>query len=373
MMASYTCACGVRYQLPGGAGGQQLFCRQCGKAFVIPSEADESAAIPLADADGDVTSPVANRGHSDLAHGGLPPVPPGVVDTEVDAGGTHVARPLEGGGQWDHQPRLRRSFGSDVRWAFLFFTDPTALITFFLIWAGLAVGGVIPVISILVGFWYCAFRFEVVQMASAGQEGLPSVGWTNIFEDLIMPAIYWSASWMVVLVPAGLYVVVGLKGGWVSWNAVSAAMLQGISGLLTGLGGVSLGFAALVYGGIFFWPIVVLCLALGGPTTLYRLDLILKTVVRTFLGYAWTVGIVVGVIVLSQYLGTVTSAAPAAAPGGPAGLGIVPTDGLMRVAGQALAARVLTVGVTLYAEIVAMRVIGLYYHHHKRRFAWSWG
>ena len=34
---------------------------------------------------------------------------------------------------------------------------------------------------------------------------------------------------------------------------------------------------------------------------------------------------------------------------------------------------VLATGVGLYFEIVALRAIGLYYHHYKDRFAWSWG
>ena len=36
-------------------------------------------------------------------------------------------------------------------------------------------------------------------------------------------------------------------------------------------------------------------------------------------------------------------------------------------------ASLLVVGISLYFEIVAMRVIGLYYHHFKHRFAWDWG
>ena len=29
--------------------------------------------------------------------------------------------------------------------------------------------------------------------------------------------------------------------------------------------------------------------------------------------------------------------------------------------------------IILYLEIVALRMIGLYYHHFKTRFAWNWG
>ncbi|MFQ5491932.1 MAG: hypothetical protein ACE5GE_14535, partial [Phycisphaerae bacterium] len=337
----------------------------------------------------DMASPVENRCHTDMAtpvgdrchidvdnRGHVDMASPAVVETGDDYGRTHPARPIADVGRWDHQPRPRRSFSSDVSWTLLFFTDPPTLIAFFAIWAALVVGPVIPFVSILVTFWYCAFRFELVRMAAAGEEGLPSVGWSQIFDDLIMPALYWTASWMFVLIPAGLYVIVGLKGGWVSWNDVSTAMLQGTSGLLGGLNGVSGGFAALVYLGIFFWPIAVLCLALGGATTLYRVDLIFKTVIGTFSGYALTVGIVFGVTLLGQFLGNlVGSSAAGTAPAstGPLGLGIGGAGSMLNLIGRALSSRVLVIGVTLYAEIVAMRVIGLYYHHHKRGFAWSWG
>jgi len=33
---------------------------------------------------------------------------------------------------------------------------------------------------------------------------------------------------------------------------------------------------------------------------------------------------------------------------------------------------VISIGVTVYFDIVLMRLIGLYYHHFKDRFAWSW-
>ena len=33
---------------------------------------------------------------------------------------------------------------------------------------------------------------------------------------------------------------------------------------------------------------------------------------------------------------------------------------------------VLLTGIGVYFDIVLMRLIGLYYHHFKHRFAWSW-
>jgi hypothetical protein len=33
----------------------------------------------------------------------------------------------------------------------------------------------------------------------------------------------------------------------------------------------------------------------------------------------------------------------------------------------------LVLWLTIYCDLVAMRVVGYYYHHCKDRFAWSWG
>jgi len=38
-----------------------------------------------------------------------------------------------------------------------------------------------------------------------------------------------------------------------------------------------------------------------------------------------------------------------------------------------LALRAALVPIEVYFTIVAMRTVGLYYHHFKERFAWSWG
>ena len=43
------------------------------------------------------------------------------------------------------------------------------------------------------------------------------------------------------------------------------------------------------------------------------------------------------------------------------------------MAGGALILSFIGTGIAVYFEIVAMQVIGLYYHHFKDRFAWSWG
>ena len=92
---------------------------------------------------------------------------------------------------------------------------------------------------------------------------------------------------------------------------------------------------------------IILCIALGGFETVCRLDLIATTLIRTFPVYVLTLLLMFGAAVLEKTLTASTAGVS------------------MRF--------VISIGVTVYFDIVLMRLIGLYYHHFKDRFAWSWG
>jgi hypothetical protein len=103
--------------------------------------------------------------------------------------------------------------------------------------------------------------------------------------------------------------------------------------------------AVLLLLGLFLWPMTVLCFALGGVSCLGRLDLLVVTIAKTLPVYLLTVLLVNGVDLIVTFF----------TPDGP-------------FSGPTFLHRV----VQVYADIFAMRVIGLYYAHFKRRFAWSW-
>jgi len=104
---------------------------------------------------------------------------------------------------------------------------------------------------------------------------------------------------------------------------------------------------------------VVLCIAVGGFSTLYRPDLIVGTVIRTMPGYVTTILLVAATLVLQAvaYSGGMPWAKPPA--GAP-------------VAAFSMKLFFLSAGLHVYMEIVRMRLIGLYYYHCKSKFAWSW-
>jgi len=269
-----------------------------------------------------------------------------------------------------------QGYWSSVLWSFLF---PSAsmsnLATLMVLWfvfviapfsGFLCIFGLIIQLAIVA--WYAAFRCNVVASAAGGDEELPNLSYTgDVVGELIYPAFQWVGSWAVMCFPAVIYLLIAVGTGSISTADVAPILLGGLGGLMA-IPDAAIPFIVLLYVGLFLWPMVILCITLGGFQTLYRIDLILVTIVKSFPAYLVTVALVAGTVVLDQVVHTwVVSAgfAGAVSGGGASGFG--------SLLGTGITVMILTTGVTIYFDIVAVRVIGLYYHHFKRRFAWSWG
>jgi hypothetical protein len=85
--------------------------------------------------------------------------------------------------------------------------------------------------------------------------------------------------------------------------------------------------------------------------------------VRSFPAYLVTLVLVFGATAVEEALHNAVSAGATTGTGG----------GIGTAFGGYLAAYALSVGITLYCNIVMLRAIGLYYHHFKHKFAWDWG
>ena len=100
---------------------------------------------------------------------------------------------------------------------------------------------------------------------------------------------------------------------------------------------------------------VLLVTAIGGLFACLRIDLIAVTIGRSFIPYlavCLLFGATVGLKWYADELaGRITG-------GGVQGFWVT---------------AVLTGLLQAYFSIVSMRIVGLYYHHFKERFAWSWG
>lgn len=378
------CKCGRVLGVPSNMAGRKLTCPQCEKPFRIPAEQFAAAARKVASANAvgggaseggssatvrrAVTAPVpAVRNVKEIPEPvaldvepvdldvDAPMPPPGVpsvvvVETDVhldyaageDAGQTalHTAerdpiRPPEHG------------YWADALSAFIYpawSVGNAANFAFIAIFIGLAIPiGLIPLFGPFLGLiwqvflfgWLASVYLSVVQDTASGSRDMPGIRMADgFFEDIAKPAFKFIGSFAVAFFPAIVY------------------------GLLIAFG-VSLPGALLpvpLVLGVFFWPLIMLMFAFGALHTLTRIDLLVRTILRSFLPYVatWLMLLIVAGLML-----TTTGAL------GLLGLTLTSLETLMAAVGVQLVLEIFQT----YLMLVAMRMIGLYYLHFRTRFA----
>lgn len=349
-MPRCACVCGAKYRVPLASLGKTSRCKRCGAVFELV-EIDETLAVaPPPEAD-EPKSRSAVQGQV-LA---LPGAPSHLANEETFA--ASVPREV-----------LHRRYSSDVLWTLLFPTTLGNMLMFLAIWLvfSLAQLAAAPLafISFILWFvlfgWFAAYRFDVLESAAAGDEDLPSpLATRDLAADLLAPLLGWIGSWVVVMVPAALYVAYAADRGLLTAADIAELLMGGLRGVL---GGSTAGLPVLsvmIALGLVAWPMVVLCIAVGGFSTLYRPDLILGTVIRTMPGYVTTILLVAATLALEAvaYSGGALWATPRVGA-------LVPAFSIKLF--------FLSAGLHVYMDLVRMRLIGLYYYHNKSRFAWSW-
>jgi hypothetical protein len=355
--------------LPDSAIGKRAKCKKCGAVFTVEAP-EEEGPIPIADE----PFPLAGDLDSAIARGEAPPTSP---PTGFDGAAVPPAPAVDMSKIGEAYKPPGRSYWQNLFWTFLFPASPGNLVTFIALWFALTFlplfGALLPcagfilafILQIIVLGMYCAVRFSIIESAAGGDEDLPGLTFNDgIWEDILLPMFRWIGSWLVVQLPALLYYFYGYwtTGGTLDLWDVIGALVDGLTGMI-GAGDSDPALVVLAYAGLFLWPMVVLCVALGGFDSLKRLDLIFVTIGKTFPIYLLTVGLVFGTELLGGYIHAQVAGKIAPTPSG--GFAGIITTGLA----------ILAVGnfIMIYFEIVAMRAIGLYYHHFKHRFAWDWG
>ena len=365
-MLKHQCPCGAKYKFEPQHAGKRAKCKRCGAVFVVPTEEEDSGMIPIADAPVGLMEEVAAA-----VQRGAPPPPPApspfppgmtapppvVIEPPLEPD-EPLAVPGDGG------------YTSSLAQSFLFASSANNLVTFVIMWVLLLVSELLPYapgigmigmiftvaafIAIFVIYaWYCAFRLNTIIEAAQGETDLPRLTFTDGFlEDGLIPLFRWVGSWLIALTPAIAFAVVTGAYAANQWTQTTG----GIGTLLADAADVAPVFLALLCGGLFFWPMIVLCVSIGGFSTLGRPDLIISTIFRTFPAYILTVVMVFGTVAMAWFMA-----------GAMQGTGTTPN------LSDVLVKSVFLVGVGLYLDIVAMRAIGLYYYHFKNRFAWDWG
>lgn len=348
--------CGTRYKVPHAALGRIVKCKKCSATFTLaaPSDDDGFGVIPLAP-EGESFAMAAEQAAM------IPQTQPFVPTSGPDRFAEYDAA-TAGHGIGVARPKL--GYGQSILWTLLFPSDPHNLVYFMFIWFGLAIANLILPFALLLGWlasimitgFYLAFCFKVIESAANGEEELPSLDPTGgVFDNILIPIVSWIGSLIVVMLPA------------IAYAAATGRLLELAAYWAGGAIGLVLSptvdvLGILVVAGLFFWPIIVLCVALGGFPSVVRIDLIVRTIAACLLPYLLTVAFVYGADFLNYAVQTYFINKTAGTQ--------IFTNAWFSAT---LVAGIVGTGIAVYADIVAMRAIGLLYHHHKTRFAWNWG
>lgn len=368
-MQVFTCPqCGKKYKVPENAAGKKVRCKSCQHVSRIPGGEDNT--IPLAD-EPDFFSQAAAAAERASATASMASLTASGFDSddfspEADRAAAEDAEYYVRTGREEDIRPAARTFWGDVGWSFLFIAQPNNIVIFSFIWiffifrelvqfAGPCLGGIA---SLILTGWIFSFYLKCITEMASGEDDLPKIGLTEgIAEDIIIPLFKYMGTWLVLMLPAIVYLIVA--SSMAGPGIILSLLTMDATGFTEIAGTVLVPFLILVGIGIFLWPIMILVVALGGMASVYRIDLILATVFRTFLPYlatcflvaaAFAAQVAVNAAIMSGGINTMTA----------------------MLSANKLILMLLGLGATAYFSIATMRIIGLYYRHFKHRFAWSW-
>jgi hypothetical protein len=354
MSIRHTCECGADIRLPHTAARRKARCKSCGVIFTVPPR---TTAASGADRPGRKLPVEARAGEPTFDR---PWSTPESLDLSgFDSTGPEAAEftaPDSTRDDLDETGLVERSFWFDLAGSFLFFIEPGNLVT----WLALAVATVIVdflplwgwlglIIRLGVDAYILAFPLATVREIASGEDELPSVWIHNLYDDLFEPALEFVGTGVFVMLLALALAC------WAWWQAGEIDFgIFAASGVLNGTG-LSRAVPLLVLVGLFFWPAVMLAVAIGHTFS----GLWPHVIVRTPMGAPLAYMAICAALVVAATVSTL----PAHPRFVAAVTGSSPVGGLvLRLVGTI---------VGLYSSIVAMWVIGLFYRHYKDRLPWT--
>lgn len=345
--------CQAGFRVSESSAGHKAKCKRCGEAFVIPSVDEAAAAAILNFADEPDPTPAAAPTPPSTR-----PAPARVL--QLDLAPSHKA--------------VAQASAPEVRKARRTATDPVRGF-----WADAAMSFVVhfrgrgPFVFVLLVFLSClppilefagrhgwwaiiliygfiwSYYFNIIQDTCAGEDILPEMGLGLGESDWFShPLLLYLASLLWAFLPLLIWL-----GVW--WGT---SVVAGIDLDKPALG-PTIGLAGL---GMFMWPMVILTIAINGFTLdTLRYDKQLDTIGRAFLSYlaVWCLVLVTfgGRVVLDWLVPPFLS------------MRDLTTTSMAELATRALTCLGAAIA-NIYLSIAAMRIIGLFYRHHKRHFAW---
>ncbi len=329
------CFCGARYDVADVYAGKRVECPKCGSRIAVPTGLPaDLEPFDLADDDGGQSVGIhktaawheaeAVRASLRKAPKGMSAPPPVVIETSS--------------GFWrDAGESFLLFFSLEACFTILFLCFISVMVTFL---SAITCLGLI--LGLLFYGYLCSFYMRTVRRAAAGDTGIPRIGiGANFVDDMVLPMFQWLGCQLFVLAPAIIAAVLcGLY-------TVPSSISIGICGVLGAMG-------------MFFWPIFLLAVALGGFSMLYRFDRCVAAVFRS-----------PGPYLLICLLLLVAVAPPTAAQ---VYIYFHGSKSLAEVLGiGSFTLWLVLLGLETYGLLVCSRLIGLYYHHFKEDFPWDLG
>lgn len=342
------CHCGAGFKVAASVVGRKVRCKKCGDAFEVrgdkSGEQIHSQPNPRGSRHGSSTeTPAAQNRPVDTAPpAALPESPP--------------APTLGYATLPDESMRLGqglRPFFQALLSAFLSPLRLPNIKTFLIAWAVLATGLIgssylfewgsvrlallgLLVLALSEGA-FAAFSFGTILQAAEGEKELPAfplmIEFVEWWRMLIMPFFAFIGTGFLALIPTIVYL----------FAILSTTPATGVDAALR-----LLSLAGVTMFGMFFWPMIVLTVAMGGARALLRIGRMNETAIRTFVPYCCTVLLVycsgAMALIVTFYLNQ---------------------DGV-----SGLVVTVIGLGARTFMQTVAMRGIGVYYYHFRARFEW---
>ncbi len=340
MTIHYQCACGAEIALPQFAAGRRARCRSCGLVFRVPRpiQPEWPAVTELADLGPEHARPTVPAPRTATRRTDRARTEPLVVKDPI----TGAPQPTSVGDGLTRFNEPQPTFWEDLAWSFVCFLKGGNLINLiFMTIAGLLVTvmGIASRFSIFaflgmlfLGAWMCAFLFHVVTETAGGEDEWSLMSIDDPWEDVLRPALHCMGCSLIAFGPA-----LGLAG-WLA-SVEATAPLTAVLPLLVV--------------GVLLWPILILASAIGNQLPLGHLHTLIRAILVAPASYA----VICLSVVVAGGLGMLLAV-------GPVGL-IESVFGARPPLGLVIAVIASVAAAKIYAALVSMRLIGLYYRHFK--------
>ncbi len=359
MIEAECTTCGGRFELDDSKAGHRGVCSRCGSEIEIPGDPLMADLTPLELADDDFD----DEPQSTVATDDGEPILLNLATDPAKREQTKVA--------WVGSTTAPvRRFWADAGMSFTLPLKGKGVLVLifgtFLYCAAVMIGGIVSAIFILAlmpVIWYspfhglpllflgpcvlisapimgylCAYWMRVVQATCGGEDELPAMAFDGWWDGACIPFFQVIGTVLWAAAPLGIW-------GWLVY--CYRPILPGVGDLIVTL--------SLVVFALFMWPMTFLAVAINGFTfSALRYDLQLLTIGRSFTSY-----LIICVLLT----------VPAASTCGIL-YAMISVSGITGWAALTLVGLLLAV-VSTYFSFVAMRIIGLFYRHSKRRFAWE--